>query len=206
MSWPARAASASPRLAGEAVDGGTGPGRSSASAFQREPESCVSSRAPAVARWRRRSRRELQHALLDRCRSTGRQREHQRRLEADQLHVADGRRLGGRADHHRGVRADPGEELARLVEEVLEHLMGRRKRVKKSETVRRWAGARPGCARSGRRRSGSRGRSGCGRPTCGAARGSPHARGPSCRCARWRSTRRGPRASRWSAIRPAGRW
>ena len=68
----------------------------------------------------------MQHALLDVAVGEDGEREHQRRLEADELHAADRRRFDVRADDHRGVGADPGEQLAGLVEQVLEHPVGGR--------------------------------------------------------------------------------
>ena len=67
----------------------------------------------------------MQHALLDVAVRQDREREHERRLEAHELHAADGCGLGVRVrtDHHRGVRAHPREQLARLVQQVVEHLV-----------------------------------------------------------------------------------
>ena len=68
----------------------------------------------------------MQDALLDPAVGEDGEREHERRLQADELHAAHRRRFDVRADDHRGVGAHPRQELARLVEQVLEHLVRRR--------------------------------------------------------------------------------
>ena len=82
------------RLAGEAIGGGTGDRRAARGAGStRAPASCVSSSAPAVAMVASSvSAATCSDALLDRAVRQDREREHQRRLQADELHAADGRR------------------------------------------------------------------------------------------------------------------
>ena len=62
--------------------------------------------------------------LLDRAVRHDDDREQQPRLEQREVHAAHVDRLGLRADHDRGVRGDPGEQLAGLVEEIV-HRHGR---------------------------------------------------------------------------------
>ena len=148
---------------------------------------------------------EVQHALLDRAVRQDREREHERRAGAPRAG-----RCGPCAASACGPtttaawRAHAGEQLARLVEQVLERLVRRREQRKKSATARRCAaGSAPllgevvdevAVAVVGGDPPGRRVR---------LRRCSPRARARSCRCARWRSTRRG-RATRATVCEPTG--
>ena len=148
----------------------------------------------------------MQDALLDVAVRQDGQRQHERRLQADQLDAADrgqGRPSAGRRPPRCGVLTRARSWLVSCSRSSSTWCADW-KRVKKSATTRRCAGASAGLAvEVVDEEAVARGRSGSGPPRCGAGRGSPRARGRSCRCGRWRSTRRG-RGSARSVCDPTG--